>query len=100
MSPQPRGTTAFSTVQNKPGVPSALMYYGLPANTDLTIPDGWIGSIYAPSLDMKITGGIDISGSLAARSFTFHGNVHFHYDEALATPSIGSSIRVTSWTEL
>jgi hypothetical protein len=91
---------SFSSVVNHPGVASALMYYGLPANTSLSVPDGWIGMVYAPSVNFAFGGNDSYSGSLAVNSVRMHGNVQFHYDEALGSSTGAAQVRVTSWTEL
>jgi hypothetical protein len=40
-------------------------------------------AVYAPDVDVTVTGGGVITGAMYAKSFTLSGNGSFHYDEAL-----------------
>ena len=79
---------------------SALIYFGLPSNTSMSLGSDWMGAVYAPNADFLMAGGGQICGSVTAHSITMKGSSQFHYDEALSKPAPHRGFVVTSWTEL
>jgi hypothetical protein len=62
-----------------------------------------IGSVYAPTAAVSITGGGasgGFYGAVVARTVTMTGNSNFHYDEALAFGGAENPVRVGQWREL
>ena len=91
---------------NDNGIAANFRYYGLPANTSLTIGGNgdFTGTVYAPSAALTMNGGgnntIDFMGASVTKSVTMNGHFNFHYDEALGRLSDGGTYVVTSWNEL
>lgn len=107
------------TVDN--GDPANFNYFGLPANTAITLNTNslFTGTIYAPEADVTINSGyvppvtvhhklipgyftsLDFIGSCFANSLTVNGSGSFHFDENLARNSaLSRGFVVTSWKEL
>ena len=76
-------------------------WYGLPSSTSWTLSGGsaWIGTVYAPEADIKMTGNASASGAVVGDTVTYSGTAGFHYDESLATFGNGNYL-VRSWQEL
>jgi hypothetical protein len=68
---------------------SNFIYYGMPANTNLSfvIHGSFAGIIYAPQAHVTFGYGelsaLDLMGAIVARSLDLNGLFRFHYDEAL-----------------
>jgi hypothetical protein len=61
-----------------------LIVYCLPTVTNVSLPSGtFTGIIYAPEADV-ILPGVEIFGSIAAKSVTCNGTCDFHYDEQIS----------------
>lgn len=75
--------------------------FGLPTLIGLSYSGqaGFVGRVYAPQADFKLTGNSDASGSFAAKSFSCSGGMGIHYDESLGTPDSGG-LKIVSWEEL
>jgi Tfp pilus assembly protein PilX len=94
------GTSAtFNTVNNY-ATAVALQYFGLPANTSVSLSASWMGGVYAPNADFNITGNDEMSGALVVKSVRMRGNSEFHYDEALSAANVATNFFITSWDEL
>jgi len=80
--------------------------YGLSTLTSITLPNSgdFNGALYAPSADMRMTGGgnaeINWCGACVTRSVTMTGHQKFHYDEALKAFGPPAKTVVISWVEL
>ena len=81
------------------GRPADFSYYGLPSSTSLYYSGlgDFVGTINAPTADVKISGGASVFGAVICKTFTSSGGSSVHYDQALPG---GSIFMVTSWTEL
>ena len=93
-------------VFNGTGQATNFIYYGLPSNTQLTLPSNgdFTGAIYAPQADLKLGGGgttlLHFSGACVVRSIKVNGHYTFHYDEALGRIGPESKYVIVSWIEL
>lgn len=71
------------------GGASQFIYYGLPANRELTIASNgaFVGAVYAPQTDLRLYGGsssiFDFIGAAVCKGAILGGHLKFHYDEAL-----------------
>jgi hypothetical protein len=87
--------------------PENFEYYGLPGVSDMTLSfsgnASFIGVIYAPEIDLKLSGGgstgNDLAGAIVVRSFTMGGHFGVHYDESLAIYGPTKGFVTTSWRE-
>jgi hypothetical protein len=79
-----------------------LTVYGLPTCTSINVAASanFIGSIYAPSAAVSISGASPFYGSCICRSASFAGSGVFHYDEALNTSTSSSSYYINHWQEV
>jgi hypothetical protein len=77
-------------------------WYGLPTSTTWSFSGGseWIGTIYAPSADVTMSGNSAASGAMVGKTLTYTGTSGFHYDEALRGASTGGGFVLGSWQEL
>lgn len=82
------------------------VFYGLSTLTSITLPNNgdFNGALYAPSANMRMTGGgsaeINWCGACVTRTVTMTGHQKFHYDEALRAFGPPAKIVVISWVEL
>ncbi|MCA9445851.1 MAG: hypothetical protein KC931_01960 [Candidatus Omnitrophica bacterium] len=60
---------------------------------------GFAGAIYAPSSQLKLTGGGDVYGAAVAGKIDVIGNGAFHYDEALGGTGISLGFKISEWVE-
>lgn len=96
-----------SSIQNQNGKAPYLTLYGVTPSDgsmrdwDISGSANFIGAVYAPAFDFKLTGGGDLMGSFVFRSAAISGSAGFHYDEALAASAAGAraSFVVSSWIE-
>lgn len=93
-------STRFTSVDNQSKLASHLTYFGLPANTALSLNCDWMGVVYAPNCDLIIRDSIVICGSICARSLTAKGGIQLHFDEALGASTKAVRPVIASWTEL
>jgi hypothetical protein len=79
---------------------SSLQYYGLKGNKQIYISGNgvFIGTIYAPSAKMDITGDGQFMGASVSDEIVLGGNFQFHYDEAMGGSS--TAYAVANWEEL
>jgi hypothetical protein len=97
--------TIGGTGVNNAGQAGTFTYFGLPSNTSLNLPSNgdFTGAIYAPSADLKLSGGgsttLHFTGACVVRNITVNGIYKFHYDEALAK-SGSQYFVIVSWIEL
>jgi hypothetical protein len=102
----PSFSLSGNLVLNGNGTASQFAYYGLPANTSVTISGNgaFVGTIYAPEAALTLGGGgnntYDLIGSAIANSITMNGHFNFHYDEALEQTGPYRSYVVTTWKEM
>ena len=90
----------FNKVDNQSKLAGHLIYFGLPANTSLSLNGDWIGVVCAPNCDLSLRDSIVIHGSIYARSLTATAGMLLHYDEALGAATHAVRPVVASWTEL
>ena len=60
----------------------------------------FVGTIYAPRSDIKMSGGSDAFGAMVGKSITFSGDMSFHYDESLKGDPRQGRFVAASWQEL
>jgi hypothetical protein len=102
----PSFSLSGNLVLNGNGTASQFAYYGLPANTNVSISGNgaFVGTIYAPEAALALGGGgnntYDLIGSAIANSITMNGHFNFHYDEALEQTGPYRSYVVTTWKEM
>ena len=88
------------TILNETGQPKDFLIfahpYALPADnppteTSVTLSGGSQAAfaVYAPEADVKVSGGSDVFGAIAAKSVTVSGNTYFHYDKGLGDLTSG-----------
>jgi hypothetical protein len=83
-----------------------FFYYGLPANTSLSLSGNaaFTGVIYAPSAAFTLGGGgsttYDFVGASITSTVKMNGNFQFHYDEALGRNGPSRGFIITSWNEI
>ncbi|HJX97288.1 MAG TPA: collagen-binding domain-containing protein [Chthoniobacterales bacterium] len=99
----PAGSLSSSYI-NQRGSALYATFIGVGTSGAVTIQGNstFIAAVNAPGYDVTVSGGGDLNGSLAGNTLTFNGGGSIHYDEALATNWIGTSIgnyAVASWFE-
>ena len=81
-----------------------LTLYGLPTCTNIiiTASGNFIGSVYAPSAAVTISGNSPYFGSCICNSAVFQGSGKFHFDQALygAAPASTSTYTFSRWQEV
>ena len=89
---------ASATIQNQLQLPTALQIFGMgdtSANSadivKLNAGAGLYAAVYAPKMEVTISGGGAIYGSITAGSIKNTGGSAFHFDEALVGSFVGSS---------
>jgi hypothetical protein len=91
---------------NQNGQAGNFTYYGLPSNTSLTLSSNgdFTGAIYAPSAELKLSGGgsttLHFTGACVMKSIVVNGTYQFHYDEALDHSGPPGNFVIVSWVEL
>jgi hypothetical protein len=99
-------TISGQGVVNENGSALAFEYYGLPTNEVLKISGNgeFIGTIYAPSADLTLSGGgsspEDFMGASVTKSVTMNGHFKFHYDEVLSEKGASQGFIPASWDEI
>lgn len=102
----PSVSLAGNGVWNAGGNATNFMYYGLPANTSISLSGnaGFTGTIYAPEADFKLNGGgnntIDFMGASVTKTTVLNGHFNFHYDEALRKTGPISAFAIQTWNEI
>jgi hypothetical protein len=97
--------TAIGTLNNA-GNCSNFTYFGLPGNTSVSLGgnDIFLGSIYAPSADLTMSGGgnntLDYQGACAVKTIGMNGHFNFHFDENLKKTGPVRGYQISSWTEI
>jgi hypothetical protein len=99
------GANASISSVNNAGNCGTFTYFGLPSNTSLQLGgnDVFLGTVYAPSTDMKLSGGgsfnLDYQGAIAVNSIQMNGSFNFHFDENLRRKGPVRGYHVGSWSE-
>ena len=101
------GAKTEITTLNNAGNCATFSYFGLPANTSVTLSgnDILLGVIYAPNAEFTLAGSgdpkipVDFQGACAVNTIKFNGHYNFHFDENLRRKGPASGFRITSWTE-
>jgi hypothetical protein len=76
---------------------------GLPSVKTVTYSGSakFIGTLYAPSAALTMSGGSEASGALVANTISLSGGMSFHYDDCLGgNPSDFLKYIVSTWREL
>ena len=60
----------------------------------------FVGTMYAPSADLKIAGGGNTCGAFVGKSVKIAGDGVFHFDEALMGDPRDGRFVATSWEEI
>ncbi len=89
----------FDSVQNYTQRAGTLEYFGLPSNKTLEFKKNYMGVMYAPYVDLVLSGGNQIYGCVTMNSYTLKGGADVHFDEAVATQKPRGFV-ITSWNEL
>jgi Flp pilus assembly protein TadG len=71
------------SLSNTSTIPSNLMIYCGGSSCDISSQVNLYACVYAPSTDVKKTGGSDLFGVIVAASITTSGNGGMHYDTSL-----------------
>jgi len=89
-------------VLNYPGYAKNFSLIGLPTCSVISQSGNgrFVGTIYAPTADIKLSGTSDFMGAVVGKTITLMGNVQFHYDEALRGDPKRGRFYVSSWREL
>jgi hypothetical protein len=97
-------------IVNTSGYAGNLQFYGI-SPTDPNVQQtinlnsggsssaGFSAVFYAPSANLMINGGPDITGAVVCKDFYSNGNVHWHYDRMLDNTGDATDYRVTSYVE-
>jgi hypothetical protein len=102
----PTASIGGNGIINASGVSSAFQYYGLPANTALTLSANaaFVGLIYAPEAVFTLGGGgnntYDFIGASVTKSVKMNGHFNFHFDEASSSYLQLFGYSPISWAEL
>ena len=100
------GANTIISKVNNGGNCATFSYFGLPGNKSLILGgnDIFLGTVYAPSADMKLSGGgsfnLDYQGAIAVNNIEMNGHFKFHFDENLRTKGPKRGYQITSWTEI
>ena len=82
------GATAVLGGSILPEQAAQFMYYGLPANTNVSVGGQFTGAIYAPNATCEVgplgAAAIDVTGACVARSIVLSGHAAVHFDESLS----------------
>ena len=87
---------------NGDGLAKNFNVYGLPGCNSLNYSGDaqFVGTVYAPNSDIKLSGGSDSFGAMVGRSITFSGEMSFHYDESLKGDPRTARFVAASYQEL
>ncbi|HEY4282204.1 MAG TPA: hypothetical protein VGM62_04005, partial [Chthoniobacterales bacterium] len=99
-----------NNIVNQSGFAGNLQFYGI-SPTDPNVQQtidlnsaggssaGFAAVFYAPSANLTVNGGPDITGAVVCKNFYANGNIHWHYDREL--DKIGNAVdyRVASYVE-
>ena len=87
---------------NANGLPKNFNVYGLPGCNSLNYSGDaqFVGTVYAPNSDIKMSGSSDAFGAMVGKSITFSGEMSFHYDESLKGDPRTARFIAASWQEL
>ena len=100
------GAKATIGTLNNGGNCATFTYFGLPNNTSVTLAgnDVFLGSIYAPSAELTMSGGgnntLDYQGAIAVNNVNMNGHFTFHFDENLKKKGPQRGYQITSWNEI
>ncbi len=96
------GPATFNTIINNNSTAGSFVYYGTDKNTTLKIQGNakLTAAIYAPDADLTLIGGVELFGSVVAKTAWLTGSSKIHYDEALMPVTPFPGIVPTSWMEL
>jgi hypothetical protein len=95
---------------NTSGYAGNLQFYGI-SPTDPSVQQtvdlnsggsasaGFSAVFYAPSANLTINGGPDITGAVVCHDFYSNGNVHWHYDRSLDNTGDATDYRIASYVE-
>ncbi len=92
-------------VLNESGKAENFYYFGLPANTSLSLSGNasFTGALYAPQATFTLGGGgnntYDFVGAAVANTIKLNGHFNFHYDENLAKVGPSRGYVITAWHE-
>jgi hypothetical protein len=95
-------SATFGKIVNANSPAASFLYYGLPSNTKVELSGSAqiTGAIYAPSADIRLIGGAELSGAIIGNSCTMTGHSQIHYDEALKIELPALAFVVNRWDEL
>jgi Tfp pilus assembly protein PilX len=95
-------TVSGSGFVNTSQTTTSLSLFGLPTCTKVTYSGSslFVGSIYAPSALLTISGSGGASGSAVADKINMSGGSSFHCDTALYGSTSGAKYVIISWNEL
>ncbi len=95
-------SASFQTIVNPNTGAASFLYFGLPANTSISMSgtSDLTGAIYAPEATVTLTGSAEIFGAVMAKATSMQGNAAVHYDESLASIPPTRGFIVNSWNEL
>jgi hypothetical protein len=88
-------------VINTPGYAKDFSIYGLPTCKSVSYSGNskFVGTVYAPQADVKLTGVNDSSGAIVGASVTISGGMSMHYDESLQAGPKGRYL-ISFWREI
>jgi len=94
--------TKIGEIINQDGSAHSLKYFGLATNTRIDIigQNALTAAIYAPSADVNFSAGVNLYGSVVAKTATLNGHSTFHYDESLTETDPKRRVVVDTWDEL
>ncbi|MDD2708564.1 MAG: hypothetical protein PHV34_11185 [Verrucomicrobiae bacterium] len=82
---------------------SNLQIYGLPTCTSVIFSGNCEthAALYAPSANVEVNGGGNKAfyGSMVGKTFTAHGGIDIHYDEALGNQGLVTGYSLAQWIE-
>jgi hypothetical protein len=89
-------------IQNSPGYAKNFSIIGLEGCTEIKHSGNgtFVGTIYAPTANITMTGNSTLIGAVVANSIKVRGNMEFHYDEALRTDPKRGRFFISWWKEL
>jgi Tfp pilus assembly protein PilX len=102
--------TKAENIVNTSGYAANLQFYAI-SPTDPSVQQtinlnsggganaGFSAVFYAPSANVTINGGPDITGAVVCKNFYANGNVHWHYDRRLDTEGAAVDYRIASYVE-
>ncbi|MET0594640.1 MAG: hypothetical protein ABW133_18210 [Polyangiaceae bacterium] len=77
-----RGTVVFGSARLPDNAPPASIRIYVGASTDISLPNGLIGNLYAPSAAVNV-GGTFVRGSVYAKALTGPTGIYATYDRAI-----------------